>query len=164
LKGDNEIFERIALEGFQAGLSWSTVLHKREAFRQAFHGFHIEKVAAMTDADVDKLLQNEQIIRNKAKIRATIQNAIVIRDMQRQGTSISDLIWSFSNRDNKKTLAETDSWIARDARSDAMAEALRARGLTFVGSTTMYAMMQAIGIINDHAPECFRRAQIAALR
>ena len=158
--GDQEIFERISLEGFQAGLSWITILKRREGFRKAFKNFEVAKVARFTDEHVEKLMQNEAIIRNRAKIQSTIKNAKLVQQLQREGISISDLVWSFAPK-NSKTSDKTFIWRATTAESDALSKELRRLGFGFVGSTTMYALMQATGLVNDHAPGCFRRKELS---
>jgi DNA-3-methyladenine glycosylase I len=157
--GDDEMFERIALEGFQAGLSWITILKRREGFRKAFKNFEVKKVAKLTEADIEKMMQNEGIIRNRAKIISTINNANLVLDLQKQGISISDVVWSFSPK-KKMTSTKDFQWRATSPESDAMSKELRRLGFSFVGSTTMYALMQATGLINDHAPGCFRREEL----
>jgi DNA-3-methyladenine glycosylase I len=157
--GDDEMFERIALEGFQAGLSWITILKRREGFRKAFKNFEVKKVAKLTDTDVEKMMQNEGIIRNRAKIISTINNANLVLDLQKQGISISDVVWSFSPQ-KKMTSTKDFQWRATSPESDAMSKELKKLGFGFVGSTTMYALMQATGLINDHAPGCFRREEL----
>lgn len=156
VRGDREIFERITLEGFQAGLSWISILKRREGFRAAFHNFELEAVASMTAADVERLMLDIGIIRNRAKILSTIQNAKVILEMQSRGESISDLVWSFEPSTQPRDAAEF-TWLAITDDSKALSKELRLRGFGFVGPTTMYAMMQAIGMVTDHAPGCFRR-------
>jgi DNA-3-methyladenine glycosylase I len=156
VRGDREIFERITLEGFQAGLSWISILKRREGFRTAFHNFELETVAAMTTNDVERLMLDIGIIRNRAKILSTIQNASVILEMQSNGESISDLVWSFQPEENKRSEADF-SWLAITEESSALSKELRLRGFGFVGPTTMYAMMQAIGMVKDHAPGCHKR-------
>lgn len=156
VRGDREIFERITLEGFQAGLSWISILKRREGFRRAFHNFELETVAAMTANDVERLMLDIGIIRNRAKILSTIQNASVILEMQSNGESISDLVWSFQPEANKRSEADF-SWLAITEESSALSKELRLRGFGFVGPTTMYAMMQAIGMVKDHAPGCHKR-------
>jgi DNA-3-methyladenine glycosylase I len=159
--GDDDMFERISLEGFQAGLSWITILKRREGFRKAFKNFEVKKVARLTEADVEKLVLNEAIIRNRAKIVSTIRNANIVLDLQKQGQSISDIVWSFAPPADKRTpSAENFEWRATSPESDAISKELRRLGFGFVGSTTMYALMQATGFINDHAPGCFRREQL----
>jgi DNA-3-methyladenine glycosylase I len=154
VRGDREIFERITLEGFQAGLSWLSILKRRDGFRSAFHNFELQAVAEMTPDDVERLMLDIGIIRNRAKILSTINNARVILGMQSRGESISDLVWSF-----KPTRVEPDDfdWLAITPESTALSKELRQRGFGFVGPTTMYAMMQAIGMVSDHAPGCFKR-------
>lgn len=159
--GDQEMFERISLEGFQAGLSWLTILKRREGFRAAFHGFDLERVAAMTADDVERLMNDPGIIRNRAKILSTIKNANTILEMRANGESISELVWSFAPPSTARMRpAEAFAWVATTPESDALSKELRRRGFSFVGSTTMYAMMQATGFVNDHAPGCFRREQL----
>lgn len=154
--GDQAIFERITLEGFQAGLSWLTILKRRETFRAAFSNFELKTVATLTEADIDRLMLDPGIIRNRAKIVSTIGNANRVLEMQANGESISDLVWSFS-----PAVAANNSsdfvWQATSPESQALSKELRKRGFGFVGPTTMYAMMQAIGMIQDHSPDCFRR-------
>lgn len=156
VRGDREIFERITLEGFQAGLSWISILKRREGFRTAFHQFDLAAVSEMTPADVERLMLDIGIIRNRAKILSTIQNANVILAMQANGESISDLVWSFQPEPSKREDSEF-SWQAITAESTALSKELRLRGFGFVGPTTMYAMMQAIGMVKDHAPGCHKR-------
>lgn len=160
--GDREVFERIALEGFQAGLSWITILKRREGFRSAFEGFEIDRVADFDQAKIEQLMQDPGIIRNRAKIEATIHNAGLIRDLQAAGISISDLVWQHSPEPGRRMRpVEGFEWIATSPESDRLSKELRKLGFKFVGSTTMFALMQATGLINDHAPGCFRREQLA---
>lgn len=153
VRGDQAIFERLTLEGFQAGLSWLTILKRREGFREAFHGFELQRVAKMQDSDVDRLMLDARIIRNRAKILSTIKNANLILEMQSSGESISDLVWSFKPVETRGAF----EWLATSTESTALSKELRKRGFGFVGPTTMYAMMQAIGMVQDHAPGCYRR-------
>jgi DNA-3-methyladenine glycosylase I len=156
VRGDREIFERITLEGFQAGLSWISILKRREGFRAAFHNFELEAVAALTQNDVECLMSDIGIIRNRAKIFSTIQNANVILEMHSNGESISDLVWSFQPKAVESEEGDF-SWLAITPESTALSKELRLRGFGFVGPTTMYAMMQAIGMVKDHAPGCHKR-------
>lgn len=156
VRGDREIFERITLEGFQAGLSWISILKRRDGFRAAFNNFELEAVAAMTAGDVERLMLDIGIIRNRAKILSTIQNAQVILAMQANGESISDLVWSFQPAHTQQD-EMAFAWTAITAESTALSKELRLRGFGFVGPTTMYAMMQAIGMVKDHAPGCHKR-------
>ncbi|MFM5968516.1 MAG: DNA-3-methyladenine glycosylase I [Micrococcales bacterium] len=157
--GDQAIFERIALEGFQAGLSWITILKRREGFRRAFANFDLATVANMTEVDIERLMQDEGIIRNRAKIVATIHNARLILQLQASGQSISQIVWSFAPQAKIRPDSAFE-WIATSAESDALSKHLRKLGFKFVGSTTMFALMQATGLLNDHAPGCFRRSEL----
>lgn len=158
--GDDELFERISLEGFQAGLSWITILRRREEFRKAFKNFKVAQVVKFDDSHVEKLMLNEGIIRNRAKIISTINNAQKIQELQKLGISVSELVWEFAPK--LKTLpASRFEWRAISPESEALSRELKKRGFGFVGPTTMYALMQAIGLVNDHAPGCFRRKELA---
>jgi DNA-3-methyladenine glycosylase I len=160
--GDQEMFERITLEGFQAGLSWITILKRREGFRKAFHNFDIVKVSKLKDRDIEKMMLNEGIIRNRAKILSTIKNAQLVLDLQSQGESISDIVWSFAPPKSKRTSSNSSfEWRATTPESDALSKHLKKLGFGFVGSTTMYALMQATGFVNDHAPGCYRRKELS---
>mgnify|MGYP000069397270 CR=1 FL=1 len=159
VRGDREIYERITLEGFQAGLSWISILKRREGFRSAFKNFELESVTAMSQTDVERLMLDVGIIRNRAKILSTIQNAKIVLEMQARGESISDLVWSFQPEARQR---EDFSWLATSPESTALSKELRLRGFGFVGPTTMYAMMQAIGMVKDHAPGCYRRAELSS--
>ena len=161
LRGDQEMFERICLEGFQAGLSWITILKRREGFRKAFKNFDVKKVAKFTDADVERLMQDEGIIRNRGKIESAIKNARLVLDMQKSGESISDVLWQFAPPVSKRMQpTKSFEWIAVTDASTAISKELRSRGFGYVGPTTMYALMQSIGMVNDHAPGCFRRKEL----
>ena len=160
--GDQEMFERITLEGFQAGLSWITILKRREGFRKAFHNFNIKKVANLSDDYIDTLMLDAGIIRNRAKILSTVQNANLALDLQKKGESISEIVWSFAPARNKRTSsASAFEWRATSPESDALSKHLKKLGFGFVGSTTMYALMQATGFVNDHAPGCYRRKELS---
>ncbi len=160
--GDQEMFERITLEGFQAGLSWITILKRREGFRKAFHNFNIKKVANLSDDYIDNLMLDAGIIRNRAKILSTVRNANLVLDLQKQGESISEIVWSFAPAKSKRTSsASAFEWRATSPESDALSKHLKKLGFGFVGSTTMYALMQATGFVNDHAPGCYRRKELS---
>jgi DNA-3-methyladenine glycosylase I len=160
--GDQEMFERIALEGFQAGLSWITVLKRRENFRKAFHNFDFNRVAKLRDIQIDKLMLDTGIVRNRAKIISTVKNAQLVLDLQKQGESISDIAWGFAPPKSKRVApASSFQWRATSPESDALSKHLKKLGFGFVGSTTMYALMQATGFVNDHAPGCFRRKELS---
>lgn len=162
LTGDQEMFERICLEGFQAGLSWITILKRRDRFRKAFKNFDVKKVSKFTEADVERLMLDEGIIRNRAKIQSAIKNANLVLEMTKNGESISDVLWQFAPPASKRTTpAKAFEWLAMTPESTAISKELRSRGFGFVGPTTMYALMQSIGMVNDHAPGCFRRRELA---
>lgn len=148
-----QLFEGICLEGFQAGLSWLTILKRREGFRRAFIGFDIESVAGMTDSMVESLMLDSSIIRNRAKINSAINNARVILDKQ---IDLSKLMWSFAPK-TPLTPEKDFEWRATSPESEAMSKELKRLGFSYVGSTTMYALMQSTGMVQDHAPGCFRR-------
>ena len=162
--GDQEVFERISLEGFQAGLSWITILKRRENFRKAFHSFDIQKVARITDKRIETLMLDAGIIRHRGKIQSTVRNAQVTLDLARQGQSISDIVWSFAPpKSNRTAPVSSFQWKATTPESEALSKHLKKLGFGFVGATTMYALMQATGFVNDHAPGCFRRAELSRL-
>lgn len=162
LTGDREMFERICLEGFQAGLSWITILKRREGFRKAFKNFDFKKVAKFNESDIQRLMQDERIIRNRSKIESAIKNAKLVVEMENAGESISEVLWQFAPPVNKRTrAAKTFEWLAITDESTAISKELRSRGFGFVGPTTMYALMQSIGMVNDHAPGCFRRKELS---
>lgn len=151
-KGQTALFEAICLEGFQAGLSWLTILKRREGFRAAFEGFDPATVANYGDQEVQRLIQDERIIRNRAKILSAIKNAQLVQAKQ---IDLTELLWSFApNPASAKPVSA--EWLASSAESDAMSNELKRLGFSFVGSTTMYALMQSTGMIFDHAPNCFR--------
>jgi DNA-3-methyladenine glycosylase I len=157
LHGDRPLFEKICLEGFQAGLSWITILRRRPGFRSAFDGFEIETVAAYGDDDVERLMADERIIRNRAKVLATIGNARIATDLvgERPG-ALDDLIWGYAPsapRPRPRTWADIP---AVTSESEALSAALRKQGFRFVGPTTMYALMQSAGLVDDHLADCWR--------
>jgi DNA-3-methyladenine glycosylase I len=155
LHGERELFERITLEAFQSGLSWLTILRKRENFRRAFDDFEVEKVAEYGDADVERLLGDAGIVRNRKKIEAAIINAKAAREMHANGESLDELIWGFApdpgSRPIPKTLGDLEP---TTAESKALAKELKRRGFVFVGPTTVYATMEASGVVNDHLAGC----------
>jgi DNA-3-methyladenine glycosylase I len=164
---DIRLYEKMCLEGFQSGLSWLTILRKRENFREAFAGFDFERVALFTDRDVERLVQNAGIIRHRGKIEATINNARAASDTIDEHGSLAAFFWRFEpdpadrpevvDHDALMSMAQTDE-------SKAMSKALKKMGWRFVGPTTCYALMQAAGIVNDHLEGCFRRPQTEVLR
>ncbi|GAA2531557.1 DNA-3-methyladenine glycosylase I [Mycolicibacterium diernhoferi] len=151
LRGTVALFERVSLEAFQSGLSWLTILRKREGFRRAFEGFEVEKVARFTDRDVARLMEDAEIVRNRAKIEATINNARAIADLD---VELSDLLWSFAPPARPRP-AELSAVPAVTPESTAMAKELKRRGFRFVGPTTAYALMQATGMVDDHTASCW---------
>jgi len=157
VREDQKMFEFLTLETFQAGLSWYTVLAKRENFRQAFFQFDAEKIAKMNEADIASLLNNNGIIRNQAKIRATISNAKLFLEISDGKSAFSDFLWKFTNGITKvNKVLNLSELKAITAESDAMSKELKSLGFKFVGSTVCYAHMQATGMVNDHLQNCFR--------
>lgn len=152
------LWEMLMLEGFQAGLAWITVLRKREALRKAFKGFDPAKVARFGDDEIARLLDDPGIIRSRAKIEATIAAARIYRTMQKEGEDFAAYAWSFTR--GKPIRGDGNSVPASTALSEQIAKDLKTRGFKFVGPTIVYAWMQAVGIVNDHASHCFRRAQV----
>ncbi len=150
------LWETLMLEGFQAGLSWQVILNKREAFRKAFAGFNPKKVAAFDERDVERLMADPGIVRSRAKIEATIRGAQIYLEMQARGEDFADYCWSFSQG---QTLVNGAAGDAKTGLSATISKDLKRRGFKFVGPTIVYAWMQAIGMVDDHAPDCFRRAQ-----
>ena len=154
---ERHLFEMLILEGAQAGLSWSTILRKREGYREAFAGFDAAEVARFDGRDVERLMQNPEIVRNRAKIEATIANARATLEVD----SLDRLLWSFVGgtplQSSWKTVAEIP---AETADSKAMSKELKRRGFRFVGPTICYAFMQAVGMVNDHTVGCFRYAEV----
>ncbi|HSD23056.1 MAG TPA: DNA-3-methyladenine glycosylase I [Solirubrobacterales bacterium] len=155
LHGENELFERLTLEAFQSGLSWLTILRKRENFRRAFDGFDLERVAEYGDADVERLLGDAGIIRNRRKIDAAITNARAARKLQASGETLDELIWGFApDPDSRPTPTTAAEVPATTPESTEMAKELKRIGFVFVGPTTAYATMQAAGLVNDHLAGC----------
>jgi DNA-3-methyladenine glycosylase I len=154
---DRVQFEFLILEGAQAGLSWSTILNKREGYRNAFADFDPEKVARFTDKRIDKLLQDPGIVRNRLKVRSAVSNAKAFLAVQKEFGSFSDYIWDFVGGEPIQNSFRKDSDIpATSPESDALSKDLKKRGFRFVGSTIVYAHMQATGLVNDHVVGCFR--------
>ena len=160
VKDDRRLFEKICLEGFQSGLSWRTILAKRENFRKAFHNFDFEKVAKFTQRDVERLLKNEGIVRHRGKIEAVINNAKRAREMIKQEGSLARFFWSYEPK-GKLPAAQT---VSTSPESIAISKELKKRGWKFVGPTTVYAFMQAMGLINDHVKKCSIHEKVEAAR
>jgi len=152
------LWEMLMLEGFQAGLSWRTVLHKREAFRKAFAGFDPAKVARFGPAQVTQLLADPGIIRSRAKIEATIAAAKIYGDMQEQGEDFADFCWSFTG--GKVLRGDGRTLPVRTPLAEEISKELKRRGFKFVGPVIVYAWMQAVGIVDDHSAACFRRSEV----
>jgi len=161
---DAKLFEFLILETFQAGLSWITVLKKRENFRVAFDGFNYRKIVTYNEAKFNELVQNKGIIRNKLKIKATISNAVAFMEVQKEFGSFSKYIWKFVNgKPLKNTYKRLNEVPATTALSEIISKDLKKRGFKFVGSTVIYAHMQATGMVNDHITTCFRYQEIVDL-
>ena len=158
---DRSLFEFLILEGAQAGLSWSTILKKREGYRKAFHNFDARKISRYTEKDVSRLLANSEIIRNRLKITATITNARAFLQLQKEFGSFDQYIWKFVDgkpiRNSWKKITDIPS---STPKSDAMSKDLKKRGFKFVGATICYALMQAVGMVNDHIVGCFRYGEL----
>jgi DNA-3-methyladenine glycosylase I len=152
------LWETLMLEGFQAGLSWITILRKRDAFRAAFADFDPVRVARFGEADVERLMNDPGIVRARAKIAATIAGARIYCDMESRGEAFADYCWSFT--DGVPLLGDGGALVASTPLSDRISRDLKKRGFKFVGPTIVYAWMQAVGIVNDHAADCFRREQV----
>lgn len=155
---DRLLFEHLILDGFQAGLSWRTILNKRENFRRAFDGFKPERIARYTEADVERLLGDAGIVRNKLKVRAAITNAQAYLDLVEAQGSFAEYLWGFTGGETLRR-APADSWEdlpASTPESDAMSKDLKKQGFKFVGTTICYAFMQAVGMVDDHLVSCFR--------
>ncbi|MFG0315181.1 MAG: DNA-3-methyladenine glycosylase I [Phycisphaerales bacterium] len=164
-RDEHHVFEILTLEGAQAGLSWETILRKREGYRRLFKGFDPAQVAKFNDKDIERLMQDASIVRNRLKIESTINNARAMLDLYEAGTTLSQLVWSFV--DNTPIVNAYTSLKQLPARTDIskdLSKGLKKRGFRFVGPTTMYAMMQAIGMVNDHTIGCHRYAPCAKMK
>jgi DNA-3-methyladenine glycosylase I len=157
---DQKLFEMLILEGAQAGLSWITILRKREAYRKAFDGFDAARVARYSERRIERLLLNPGIVRNRLKIRGTVQNAHAFLAVQKEFGSFDSFVWSFVDgkpkQNHRRSLKDIP---AKTDESDRLSNELKRRGFTFVGSTICYAFMQAVGMVNDHLHSCFRYQQ-----
>ncbi len=160
---DNRLFEKLCLEGFQSGLSWSTVLNKRPQFRKQFKNFDIKKVAKMNEADIERLLLDAGIIRHRGKIASTINNANRALEIQKEFGSLAAYIWRFEPEPNAGPKLRGEIASETEA-SRALSKDLRKRGWSFVGPTTVYAFMQSMGLVNDHTHDCFCREECEAER
>jgi DNA-3-methyladenine glycosylase I len=159
-----KLFEFILLEGMQAGLSWLTILKKREAMRKAFHGFNPVKLALLNDNEIENLKDNPNIIRNHLKIASTRKNALAFLKFQEQNENMSEWLWQFTDGKTIQNAWKNHTDIPTTTKeSDQMAKALKKRGFAFVGSTTCYAFMQATGMVNDHLVTCYRHHELTPL-
>ena len=156
---DRRLFEKLALESFQSGLSWRTILNKREAFRAGFAGFEIDKVAAFTERDIERLLADAGIVRHRGKIEAVINNARRARELVAEAGSLAAFVWRYEASEPAPPYSRSTS-----PESMALSKALKQRGWRFVGPTTIFAFMQAMGLVNDHAEGCISRGKAIALR
>lgn len=164
---DRRLFEKLCLEGFQSGLSWLTILNKREGFRAAFAGFDAEKVAAFGAADVDRLVQDAAIVRHRGKIESTINNARRLLELRGEFGSLAHYVWRFEPAAHERPArmtAEAARQLTQTAASVALSKDLKKRGWSFVGPTTVYAFMQAMGLVNDHLEGCHARASALQAR
>ena len=157
VRDSRAMWEMLMLEGFQAGLSWLTILRKREAFRKAFRNFDPEKVARFKEQDVERLLKNEGIIRSRAKIEATIAGARIFLTMEKDGEGFAKTMWAHVN--GKPVVSTSGHLLAKTPLSEAISADLKRRGFKFVGPVIVYAWMQAVGMVEDHALDCFRRTR-----
>ena len=158
---DQRLFEKLCLEGFQAGLSWRTILAKRDAFREVFHQFDFNRVARFTSRDVERLLKDERIVRHRGKIEAVIHNAQRAQELVRKEGSLAAFLWRYEPCPDKTRIPQTAT---TSAESEALSKDLKKLGWKFVGPTTVYAFMQAMGLLNDHAEGCVIRAQAERVR
>ena len=159
VRGDSAIFERLSLEGFQAGLSWLTILRRREAFREAFHGFDIDTVADLDEVDIERLSTDARLIRHRGKVEAVAHNARLLRQWRAtEGEGVLDaLVWSYADTaSTPRTLSDVP---AQTPASRDLARTLRLRGWRFIGPTSAYAALQAMGVVNDHLEDCHVRSQ-----
>jgi len=155
---DHKLFEKLCLEGFQSGLSWLTILRKREDFRRVFHAFDFHRVAEMGEPDVERLLQDASIVRHRKKIESTINNAERAVELEAEFGSLGAFFWSY------EPAAPSDGTPSQTEDSAAMSKELKRRGFSFVGPTTAYAFMQAMGMVNDHLRDCFAHTEVESLR
>lgn len=158
---DRRLFEKLSLEGFQSGLSWRTILAKRANFRAAFHDFDVDRIARFTARDVDRLLEDAGIVRHRGKIEAVVNNAKQARDLVQQEGSLAAFLWRYEPDPARAATPQTAS---TSAESIALSKDLKKRGWKFVGPTTLYAFMQAMGLINDHVEDCIIRPKVERAR
>lgn len=154
---DQRLYEMFLLETFQAGLSWITILKKRENFRKAFDGFDVEKVAEYQEEKIEALMNDTGIIRNRKKIEAAVKNSRIFMDIQKEYTTFSEFLWGFTN--GEIIVNETDEFQVKTSLSDQVSKEMKRRGMTFTGSVTIYSYLQAVGVVNDHELSCFCRTK-----
>ncbi len=167
VSSDQQFFEKVCLEGFQSGLSWRTILHRRAAFRELFEDFELTAVARFTGDDVDRLMLDSRIIRNRRKILSAINNARCALALQEESGSIAGFFWQFEPLPENRPACVTRRWLTVNpytAESTALSQALKQRGWSFIGPTNMYALMQALGIVNDHVSNCPCRESVEYAR
>lgn len=157
---DTRLFEKICLEGFQAGLSWLTILRKREAFREGFRGFEIERVAKLGKRDVNRLLKDKGIVRHRGKIESTINNAKKAIELIDEFGSLAEFFWSYRPAKRRKVISSHGDIVALTDESTQLSKDLKKRGWSFVGPTTCYAFMQSMGMVNDHVKGCYMRSAV----
>lgn len=160
IRDDVRLFEKICLEGFQSGLSWLTILRKRENFRAAFAGFAISQVAEFDGRDVERLLNDAGIVRHRGKIESTVNNANRCLELHESGQTLTDLVWGFAPEPRSRPTTVTKEWLMNHPKtpeSAALSKELKHRGWSFVGPTTMYAFMQSVGVVDDHQAQCHVR-------
>ena len=158
---DNKLFEYLILDTFQAGLSWQIIINKRENFKKAFHNFNPIKISKYTEEDIGKLINNSGIVRNKLKIKGSIENAKKFLEIQKEFKSFDKYIWQFTNHKTiKNNFKELKELPAKTKEAEEMSKDLKKRGFKFVGPTICYAFMQAIGMVNDHVTNCFRHKEV----
>ena len=161
LHDDRRLFEMLILEGAQAGLSWSTILKKRENYRAAFDGFDPQKIAAYTEADLERLLKNPGIVRNRLKVQSAVKNARGVLEIQEQFGSFDAFLWGYvDGQPIQNAWRQLGEIPAKTELSDRLSKDLKKRGFSFVGSTICYAFMQAVGMVNDHVLDCFRYGEV----
>jgi len=163
VRDERGLYERLCLEGFQSGLSWLTILRKRESFRRAFAGFDPDAVARFDERDVERLLGDPGIVRHRGKIEAAIANARGVLALREQGTPLQEVVWAHAPAEHRAPRT-TDDWQAQTPESTALSKALKAAGFRFVGPTTAWAAMQACGVVNDHLATCHVREDVERLR
>lgn len=160
-RDERRLYEKLVLDGAQAGLSWKTILHRREGYRRAFEGFDVERVARYGEADFERLLADPGIIRNRQKVRSAIGNARAVLALHEAGETLAGLMWGFVGGETIHNRWRRDSQLpAETAESQAMSKELKRRGFSFVGPTICYALMQAVGMVNDHVVDCFRHSEL----